>query len=452
MGRVWIAEHLTLETNVVVKFMASEIAATADGAARFAREASVAAAVKSPHVVQVFDHGVTPDGDAYIAMELLEGRDLAAQLAQGPMAPRDVAALVAQVAKALGKAHQVGVVHRDIKPDNIFLCDADGGELFVKLLDFGIAKRDQHRVAGAATTTGAVVGTPYYMSPEQILGHKEIDARTDIWSLGVVAYEAMTARRPFEGETVGAITLAIHTTTQRITDRLPNAPAALDAWFSKACARDPKDRFQTAREASNALLEAVGELPVSVPLLRAPMPSIVGDSDPSMASLAATGELPPDGRVATHLSSAFPVPRPSRKRPVLLVAGIGAVLVLGGAMLAVPALRAGTPTSGGSPTSPSLLSATSAIAASSALPAATNPPPSVSAAASADDTASPPASQTAVTATQPAAATSQSGARSGGVVPSRQGGTGARTTTPGKPTAPAKPTKPGRTRDDDDIK
>jgi serine/threonine protein kinase len=461
MGRVWIAEHLTLDTNVVVKFMASDIAATADGAARFAREASVAAAVKSPHVVQVFDHGVTPDGDAYIVMELLEGRDLAAQLAQGPMAPRDVAALVAQVAKALGKAHQVGVVHRDIKPDNIFLCDADGGELFVKLLDFGIAKRDQHRVAGAATTTGAVIGTPYYMSPEQIVGDKEIDARTDIWSLGVVGFEAMTGKRPFEGTTVGAITLAIHTGTRRITDHLPSAPVALDVWFSKACARDPKERFQNAREASNALLQAVGELPASVPLLRAPMPSMVGDSDPSMASML-SGEAPSDGRVATHLSSAFPVPRPSRKPPVLLFAGIGAVLVLGGAMLAVPALLRPreTPTngSGGTPSLLSATSATSATAATSSDSTGTNavPIPADSGRAAGNDVAAAAsASQSPAGGSPPAVAASQSAARAGGVVPSRQtgaGGTTPRTTTPGKSNTPAKPTKPGRTRDDDDIK
>ena len=434
MGRVWIAEHLTLDTKVVVKFMAKEIADTADGAARFAREASVAAAVKSPHVVQMFDHGVTPDGDAYIVMEMLEGRDLSQHLsAHGPMSPSDVAALIAQVAKALGKAHQVGVIHRDIKPDNIFLCnaDADGGELFVKLLDFGIAKRDQYLIAGSATTTGAVVGTPYYMSPEQIIGDKEIDARTDIWSLGVVAFEAMTGKRPFEGTTVGAITLAIHTGTRRITDHLPNAPLALDAWFGKACARDPKARFQTPREASQALLVAVGTAPATG-LLRAPLASMVGDtSDPLLGS---TSDAPSDARAATNLSSVFPVPRPSGPRPALLLAAAAAIVVVT-ALFAVPALLR---TSDSEPKG----------TAASAPPASGSGAPTTLASAA--------TSASAVGGLDAAAASSvapsESALRISGVVPSH---TAAAATTPKpvpRPTTTAKPVKPGRTRDDDDIK
>jgi serine/threonine-protein kinase len=459
MGRVWVAEHLTLETNVIVKFMASDIAATADGAARFAREASVAAAVKSPHVVQVFDHGVTSHGDAYIVMELLEGRDLAAHLAaSGPMVPRDVAALVAQVAKALGKAHQVGVVHRDIKPDNIFLCDADGGELFVKLLDFGIAKRDQHHVTGANTTTGAVIGTPYYMSPEQIIGDKDLDARSDIWSLGVVAFEAMTGRRPFEGTTVGAITLAIHTGTRRISDHLLDAPSALDEWFSRVCARDPKTRFQTAREAAQALLRAVGDVaPASVPLLRAPMPSIVGDgSDPSLESR----ESRPDLRAATHLSSAFPVPRPSRGRPVIAAAAVGGVLLVIAATLAIPALlrprdalTKGAAKSVPSATLEAAASAATAALASASVNASSSP---VSEPSAVPAVSSEPRSAQVTPVTSPHAA-----GGSGGVVPSRNGSgitqpaaatTGRPATRPSTTTTPGRATKPGRTRDDDDIK
>ncbi len=433
MGRVWIAEHLTLDTEVVVKFMAEDIADTVDGAARFAREASVAAAVKSPHVVQMFDHGVTPEGDAYIVMELLEGRDLSAHLsAHGPMAPTDVAALIAQVAKALGKAHQVGVIHRDIKPDNIFLCnaDSDGGELFVKLLDFGIAKRDQYLVAGSATTTGAVVGTPYYMSPEQIIGDKEIDARTDIWSLGVVAFEAMTGKRPFEGTTVGAITLAIHTGTRRITDHLPNAPVTLDGWFGKACARDPKERFQTPREASQALLMAVGTAPATG-LLRAPLASMVGDvSDPLPGT---TSDAPSDARAATNLSSVFPPPRPSRPRPALLIAAAAAIVVVT-ALFAMPALL--RPSDSG----PKGVGASAPPASGSGAPTTLA---SAATSASAAGTLAPPTAASSV-------APSESAIRISGVVPSH-------TVTTPKPvprptTTTAKPPKPGRTRDDDDIK
>ncbi|GAC1545102.1 MAG: hypothetical protein NVS3B10_09270 [Polyangiales bacterium] len=467
MGRVWVAEHLTLDTNVVVKFMANDIAATADGAARFAREASVAAAVKSPHVVQVFDHGVTAEGDAYIVMELLEGRDLAAHLtANGPMAPRDVAALVAQVAKALTKAHQVGVVHRDIKPDNIFLCDAEGGELFVKLLDFGIAKRDHHKVTSAATTTGAVVGTPYYMSPEQIVGDKDTDARTDIWSLGVVAYEAMTGKRPFEGSTVGAITLAIHTATRRITEHLPNAPAALDEWFLKACARDVKERYQTPREASQALLVATGDLAASTdasrPLLRAPMASIVGDrvgdgSDPSLS-----GEGTSDGRAATHLSSAFPLPTsgPSRARPALVIGAVAVALVVLAGMFVVPAMlkpHVDEAVSGGAPLP--LGAASASAGAASARAGAASPSASAATSAPTDENGAAiwPAGGTATTSASATAATSAPPTASSTlpavVVPSRPSGPSLAGSTGHPGTRPtSKPTKPGRTRDDDDIK
>src|SRR5262245_30015180 len=136
MGKVWVARHKGLETEVVVKFLARDLGSDQkDAEARFAREAAAAAAVKSPHVVQVFDHGITSDGVRYIVMELLEGRDLSQHLAEkGPMSPADVAAIIAQAAKALSKAHQAGVIHRDIKPENIFLCDGEAGEMFVKVL------------------------------------------------------------------------------------------------------------------------------------------------------------------------------------------------------------------------------------------------------------------------------------------------------------------------------
>ncbi len=339
MGKVWVADHLGLRTQVVVKFIAKETAAKAEAIERFEREAAAAAAVKSPHVVQVFDHGVTDDGVPYIVMELLEGRDLAAHLeAHGKMAPADVAAIVAQVAKALGKAHQVGVIHRDIKPENVFLCDGEGGELFVKLLDFGIAKSEQR--ATAATTTGQVVGTPFYMSPEQIVG-KKIDARTDIWSLGVVAFEALTGKRPFEGETIGAVTLAIHTTSPKPSTLAPELPPEVDAWFEKACAREPSARFATAREAASALLAAVGA-PQGPTLVRAPLPSIVGDgSDPALAAThSSSPAIEPRARASTNLSSTFPI-APKERKPsgALLGASIAAVLVLGGA--AFFALRSG---------------------------------------------------------------------------------------------------------------
>src|SRR5262245_13654828 len=140
MGSVWIADHLALKTQVAVKFMSAAAAAEEEMVARFTREATLAAQIKSPHVIQVHDHGKTPQGEPFIVMELLEGEDLSARMRrEGPMPIDDVVEIMIQAARVLGKAHQIGIVHRDIKPSNIFLVD-NQGDLFIKVLDFGIAK------------------------------------------------------------------------------------------------------------------------------------------------------------------------------------------------------------------------------------------------------------------------------------------------------------------------
>ena len=335
MGMVWIAEHLVLDTEVVVKLMAKEVEGTTGASARFAREAAVAAAVKSPHVVQVFDSGVTEGGVAFIVMELLEGRDLGAQLAaSGPLAPSDVAAVIGQLGKALAKAHRVGVIHRDLKPDNIFLCELEGGERFVKLLDFGAAKDDSR--APSSTMLGQLIGTPYYMSPEQILG-EPVDPRTDIWSLGVVAYEALTGAKPFEGVTVGAITLAIHTTSPRLTTLVPELPETIDEWFARACARDPAERFQTVRAATDGFVRALaGEaaLPDSGPgsaddLSGNPASSVTGISFlPVPASPPSAPSTPRLASTTTSLSSTLSSPRSKERRTMMWLAGLVAVAAL----------------------------------------------------------------------------------------------------------------------------
>jgi len=262
MGSVWVAEHLSLRTQVVVKFMARDLAKSQEAIARFSREAAAASQVKSPHVVQMLDHGVGEDGTPYIVMELLEGRDLEQHIrASGKVDPREMIAVVAQLARALAKAHERGIVHRDIKPSNVFLLDAGGGELFVKLLDFGvarIAKGPEVGIVGSTTRTGSFVGSPYYMSPEQVVGAKNIDFRTDLWSLGVVTYEALTGDKPFHAETMGALALKIHRDPIPVPSRAnPALPAALDAWFGKACAREPGDRFASAKEMAEALAVAL---------------------------------------------------------------------------------------------------------------------------------------------------------------------------------------------------
>jgi len=263
MGSVWVAEHLSLKTNVVVKFMAEELAKSPEALARFSREAAAASQVKSPHVVQMFDHGVLDNGAPYIVMELLEGRDLEQQLrASGRLEPREVVAIVAQLARALARAHERGIMHRDIKPSNVFLCDAGGGELFVKLLDFGIAKGPGAGggvgIVGSTTRTGSFIGSPFYMSPEQVIGAKTIDFKTDLWSLGVVAFEALTGDKPFFAETVGALALKIHRDPIPVPSDANRALGpAVDAWFVRACAREPEARYASAKDMAEALAVAV---------------------------------------------------------------------------------------------------------------------------------------------------------------------------------------------------
>jgi len=261
MGSVWVAEHLRLHTQVVVKFIVQEHMQSPEVIARFEREASLAAQAKSPHVVQVFDHGIAENGLPYIAMELLEGEDLGNRLDRGVIAPHVFADWLSQACKGLARAHAKGIVHRDIKPENIFLTDNEG-DVLVKILDFGIAKADPSS-GFASTQTGAVMGTAYFMSPEQTMGLRTVDHRTDLWALGVVTYLALTGIRPFEGETIGQLVVAI---TQGSIEPLAShhpALAPLDPWMTRALARDPEARFQSAKDLAEAFTTAVAAMRTS---------------------------------------------------------------------------------------------------------------------------------------------------------------------------------------------
>ncbi len=257
-------------------------------------------------------------------MEYLEGRDLAQALDAGPLPPREVVEIVTQVARALTRAHAAGIIHRDIKPENIFLCDGGDGEAFVKLLDFGIAKAT-NKVVDAKTQDGQVVGTPFYMSPEQILG-QPVDLRADLWALGVVAFEALTGKRPFEGETVGAITLAIHSATPKVTAHRPQLPAPVDAWFAKACALEPSARFGGAKELSQGLAEALGGAPSAPAVIafRPPMPSVGDLAGPARLRLASTSLSSTTGIVEVERR------QKGRVRLVAGVLGAAVVLLVGG--------------------------------------------------------------------------------------------------------------------------
>jgi eukaryotic-like serine/threonine-protein kinase len=245
MGSVWRAVQLSTNAPVAIKLIAAEVSKSPQALARFKREARAAAAIRSPHVVQIieFNGGEIP----FIAMELLEGESLDARLIRyGSMPPGGVARVISHVGRAMIRAHEMNVIHRDLKPSNIFLVENEDEEI-AKVLDFGIAKADHFQITGLVTQTGSVFGTPYYMSPEQLRG-REVDHRTDLWSLGVIAYECMTGVVPFQASTVPELTRLICQEPIPVPSSRGPVPPGFDEWFAKAACRDLDARFQTARE------------------------------------------------------------------------------------------------------------------------------------------------------------------------------------------------------------
>ncbi len=272
MGAVWRAQHLTLGTPLAVKLIDPSIAQSAEAMARFKREAQATAELRSAHVVQIIDYG-TDGGIPFIAMELLEGETLAARLERVySLPPSSTAIILSQVARALTRAHAAGIVHRDLKPANIFLVPEVDDDI-TKVLDFGIAK---HLCAltdsvGVKTKVGEILGSPYYMSPEQALGETTIDHRTDIWSLGVIAFQCLTGQRPFDRETPGAALMAICCDPIPTPSELAAVPTGFDAWFARAAARNPAERFESAAAAAAALRAICGTTSSgrpSLPMLR----------------------------------------------------------------------------------------------------------------------------------------------------------------------------------------
>jgi len=277
MGSVWLAHHTGLDTACALKFIHQDVAANVEVRARFEREAKAAAQIRSSHVVQILDYGVW-ENTPYIAMELLEGEDLAGRLKRTPrMHGRDVARIVSQIARALAKAHQAGLVHRDLKPENIFLVTEDDHEI-AKVLDFGIAKSHQNILATDSNTkTGSLLGTPHYMSPEQAQGTKAVDHRTDIWALAVVTYRCMTGRLPFDSEALGDLLLKIIVNPVPVPSHVaPDLPATFDQWWLRATNRDVAQRFQSAKEMADALQVALGLSQLPHPLSSQPSGGVPG--------------------------------------------------------------------------------------------------------------------------------------------------------------------------------
>jgi len=276
MGAVYEGENTRIHRRVAIKVLHSGIAEQAEAVARFEREAQAAGRIGSDHIVEVLDLGALPNGDRYLVMEFLDGEGLGSRIkARSRIAPPELFPIANQLLEGLAAAHGAGIIHRDLKPDNVFLLKSRAGQTdFVKLLDFGISKFNQ--MSGdsgfSMTRTGAVMGTPYYMAPEQAKGSREMDHRVDLYAVGVILYEALTGQVPFSADTFNELLFKIVLEEPKplsVVD--PSIDPGFAAIVIKAMARDPAHRFQNAREFQQALVQwASGQGASLVSQLRVP--------------------------------------------------------------------------------------------------------------------------------------------------------------------------------------
>jgi serine/threonine protein kinase len=270
MGAVYEAEHVGLGKRAAIKFVDPEFATDEKVVARFAREARAMSAIESAHIVTVFDAG-TEDGRPYLVMELLRGEDLGQRLRRLTRIPLGEAMhVIAQVLKGLARAHAAGIVHRDLKPDNVFLVKGDTDPLFAKIVDFGISKIERPRDTTsplALTGRGTVLGTPFYMSPEQAQASPDVDRRTDLYSVGAILFECLTGRPPHTGESYEQVILSIcMRDAPEVRSIEPSVPAPISAFVARALARDRAKRFASAEAMLAALHEVAPEERARVPL------------------------------------------------------------------------------------------------------------------------------------------------------------------------------------------
>lgn len=298
MGSVWEAVDQELDAPCALKFILNQSTKPPEVRARFMREARAVARLQSPHVVSIRSVGEWQEA-LYIAMELLVGETLFDRLARtGTLSSYETARVVDQIASVLSIAHRDGIVHRDLKPDNIWLWSQ--GELLVKLLDFGVAKHALDDGAFLKTATGTLVGTPYYMSPEQAAGDRHVDHRSDLWSLAIIAVQCLGGRLPFESTGLGQLLASIITgATPPIADLYPAAPPQLQQWWVRATSKDPSERYQSAHALADEFAMALSLRTVKAPLDGDGSPRHASQPPPSPAKadprerLVATSSLSP---------------------------------------------------------------------------------------------------------------------------------------------------------------
>jgi serine/threonine-protein kinase len=339
MGAVYEVEHLLTKHRRALKLLHPELASVAGVVERFLREASAAGRIGNAHIVETFDAGTTEDGAPYLVMEMLEGYSLSSYLERrGRLEPAEAVEILRQVCDGIQAAHDRGIVHRDLKPENIFLLR--NPRHFVKILDFGISKFDPALTGTTASTLeGSVLGTPYYMSPEQVRGAKDVDGSADVYALGVVFYECLAGKRPFEAETLPHLAVLIAEGNYApVSHARPGIPVELDAVIARALSADRASRYSSA----SAFAEALDLVVQRNSFLNATQLQGISSMPPSMpaAPHAATAVVPSfvPARLA-HAGTPAPVERgtavePQRRLPRSTIA-LGLALLLAGAAFAL---------------------------------------------------------------------------------------------------------------------
>jgi eukaryotic-like serine/threonine-protein kinase len=349
MGVVVAAHHIGLDTKVAVKLLLPEMLDQEDVVARFAREARASARITNDHVARVFDVGALENGAPYMVMEFLDGSDLSEWLRRhGPLPVAQAVDFVLQACEAVAEAHRVGIVHRDLKPANLFCVRRPDGSLFVKVLDFGISKLSAIGAQSSLsmTSTAAVMGTPYYMSPEQMDSARVVDGRTDIWALGIVLFELLTGNRPFGGQTMPEVCISIAThPAPPVRRQRADVPPGVEAVILKCLEKQRTQRFSTIAEMASAL----------VPFAEEPSPWSSARAGRGVTSTADVGLRTASAPDATHLDlssqslSALGHTKGtgSRRRPALIgLAGGALVLLVSTTVLFLVSTRPAAPDAG----------------------------------------------------------------------------------------------------------